>query len=49
MRLSWSHDLSDNFVGLTQVYQGHFLVFFLIEFIFLILFFNIELIENYTS
>ena len=45
MRLSQSHDLGHKFGGLTRVYSSYFLSFFLNDY-FLILFFNIELIEN---
>jgi len=45
MGLSWSHDLSHEFDGLTYVF---FLIFFLVIF-FLISSFKIGLIKNYVS
>jgi hypothetical protein len=45
MRLSQSHEFGHRFDGLTRVYSSYFLFFFLNDY-FLILFFNIELIEN---
>jgi len=48
MRLSWSHDSDYWFGELTRVGSVYFFMFFLIDF-FSILFFNIELIENWSS